>query len=420
MKTASYLVNPLAQKNLVKSVRDFLKKQTHNYRMMIVRTAGAHFFYNLTGQYTSIYTKALGADNILIGLISSFSAVISMIVSMPVGYITDKYNLRHVLGVGMFLNIVMIGLYAFAHDWRWILIAMAINPITMALMFRSQQVIITNGLRDEDRATGMGLRMQIAYLIGLVSPVIGAYLVNYMGGLTVEGIRPLFYIRLAGLIVIYSIVYMKTDNVAPVPREKSSTGFIQDFKDVLDIGGRKLKTMILVGALGAFFWSILDNFAFLYAEEIKGANAYVLGLMPTCETIAYLLFSTTMNRMADTRGRKYAFVIVRPGLWLSFIIAIIAKSPYWLLLAWFLRGIALSTSAYNTLFMELVPAEQRGRWMGLSNTFSAMVRIIAPIIGGFLYDSSFPWLIFVVPLALDMLLRTPILYKWVPETLKTK
>jgi MFS family permease len=126
-----------------------------------------------------------------------------------------------------------------------------------------------------------------------------------------------------------------------------------------------------------------------------------------------------MNRLADTRGRKYAFIVVRPGLWISFIIAIISPNPYWLLVAWFLRGVALSTSAYNTMFMELVPAEQRGRWMGLSNTFSAMMRIIAPVIGGFLYDSSLPWLIFVVPLVVDMFLRIPILYKWVPETLES-
>jgi len=385
--------------------------------MMVVRTAGSHFFYNLTGQYTSIYTKALGADNILIGLISSFSAFISMLISMPVGYITDKYNLRYVLGAGMFLNIIMIGLYAFAQDWRWIFVAMAINPLTMALMFRSQQVIITNDLRDVDRSTGMGLRLQVAYLLGLISPLIAAFIINIMGGLNVEGIRPLYYIRLVGLIIIYSYVYITVNNVTPVPRDKVSTGFFSDFKDVLDTGGRKLKTMILVGALGAFVWSLLESFAFLYAEEVKGADAYILGLMPTCETIAFLLFSTTMNRLADTRGRKYAFIVVRPGLWLSFIIAILATNPYWLLVAWFLRGIALSTTAYDTLYMELVPAEQRGRWMGLSNTFTAMVRIIAPVMGGFLYDSTQSWLIFAVPLAIDMLLRTPILHKWVPETL---
>ena len=386
--------------------------------MMIVRTAGAHFLYNMTGQYTSIFTKALGADNIMIGMISSFSAFISMLVSMPVGYITDKYNLRHVLGVGMLLNIVMIGMYAFAQDWRWIFIAMAINPLTMALMFRSQQVIITNGLRDEDRATGMGLRMQIAMILGLISPVIAALIVDSYGGLSVAGIRPLFYIRFVGLIITYSYVYIKVNDVSPAIRPTSSSGFISDFRDVLEIGGRKLKVMIIVGALGAMVWSILENFAFLYAAEIKGANEFILGLMPTFETIAYILFSTTMNRLADTRGRKYAFLLVRPGLWLSFIISMLAPNPYWLLVAWFLRGIALSTTAYDTLFMEMVPADQRGRWMGLSNTFSAMVRIGAPLLAGFLYDSSFPWLIFAVPLVIDMFIRIPILHLWVPETMK--
>ena len=402
----------------LREIRDFLERQSHNYRMMIVRTTGAHFLFNLTGQYTSIYTKALGADNIMIGMISSFSAFISMLVSMPVGYITDKYNLRHVLGAGMFLNIVMIGLYAFAHDWRWIFIAMAINPLTMALMFRSQQVIITNGLRDEDRATGMGLRMWVAQLLGLISPVLAALIVDSYGGLTVNGIRPLFYIRFTGLIITYSYVYLKVGNIAPITRAKTSTGFLSDFKDVLETGGRKLKVMIVVGALGAMVWSILENFAFLYAAEVKGANEFILGLMPTCETIAYILFSTTMNRIADTKGRKYAFIMVRPGLWLSFIIAILAPNPVWLLVAWLLRGIALSTTAYDTLFLELVPAEQRGRWMGLSNTFSAMVRIGAPILAGFMYDSSYPWLVFTVPLVVDMFIRIPIMHLWIPETMK--
>jgi MFS family permease len=405
-------------RNLLDDIRGFLDRQSHNYRMMVVRSVGSHFFFNLTGQYTSIYTKALGADNVLIGLISSFSAFISMLVSMPVGYITDKYNLRKVLGVGMLLNVVMIGLYAFAQDWRWIFLAMAVNPLAMALMFRSQEVIISNELHDFDRATGMGIRLQVAYLLGLISPIIAAFIVDNMGGLNVRGIRPLYIIRLVGIVIVSVYVYVKTTNINPLPRGKGSTGFIDDFRDVLDTGGRKLKTMILVGSLGAFLWSFLESFAFLYAEEVKNADAYTLGLMPICETIAYLIFSTTTNRLADTRGRKFSFLIVRPGLWLSFVIAILAPAPVWLLVAWFLRGIALSTTAYDTLYLEIVPAEQRGRWMGLSNTFSAMARIIAPIMGGLLYDSRNPWLIFAVPLFIDMVIRTPIMYKWVPETLR--
>jgi len=182
-------------------------------------------------------------------------------------------------------------------------------------------------------------------------------------------------------------------------------------------GGRKLKMMIVVEALGALVWSTMENFVFLYAAEVKGADELVLGLMTTVEIISAIIFSVPMNRFADTRGRKFAFISVRPALWLSFVIVVIAKHPYWLLLAWFLRGLAMSSSAYQTLMMELVPPEQRGRWLGISNTFSALVRVGAPILGGYLYNSSHPSLIFVIPLVVDMVFRIPIMHFMVPETL---
>jgi len=401
----------------LKNGRDFLARQSHNYRMMIVRSGGGMFLFNLTGQYSSIFTKALGADNMTIAWLSSVSSFISMLISMPVGYITDNYNLKKVMGAGLFLNIAMVGMYAFAQDWRWIFVAMVINPFTMALMFRSQQVIITNELDSAERARGMGVRMQIAMILGLISPIPAAFLVKSWGGLTLEGIRPLYYIRFVGMIIIYSYVYIKLTDVLPMPRAKKSTCFIDDFREVLDEGGRKLKVMIVVGALGALVWSTIRSFTYLYAAEIKRADELILGLLPTVETIAFVLFATPMNNLADTRGRKYAFLLVRPALWMFFVLVILAPNQYWLLVAWFLRGIGMSTSAYNTLFLEMVPAEQRGRWMGLSNTFSALIRIGAPLLGGLMYDSNLPWLLFAVPLAVDMLVRIPIFHLWVPETL---
>ena len=401
----------------VREVRDFLSRQSHNYWMMVVRSGGAMFLFNLTGNYSSIYTKALGADNIMIGYLSSVSSFISMIISMPVGWVTDNYNLKKVMGAGMFLHILMIGLYAFAQDWRWILLAMVVNPFTMSLMFRSQQVIIVNGLKPEDRASGMGFRMIIAQILGLLSPIPAALLVDRFGGLNVDGIRPLFVMRLAGMICVYGYVYMRLTDVLPQSGRDSRASFLGDMAEVMK-GGGKLKAMIVVGALGALVWSTMENFVFLYAAEVKGADELVLGLMTTVSTMAAIIFSVPMNRLADTRGRKFAFTSVRPALWLSFAIVVFADNPYWLLPAWFLRGLALSSSAYETLMMELVPPEQRGRWLGISNTFSALVRVGAPILGGYLYDSSYPALIFVIPLVVDMFFRIPILHFMVPETLE--
>ncbi len=100
------------------------------------------------------------------------------------------------------------------------------------------------------------------------------------------------------------------------------------------------------------------------------------------------------------------------------LILVYAPHPSWLILAWAFRGISMSGNAYQTWMLELVPPEQRGRWLGIANTFNSIIRIPAPIIGGLLYSGSYAGLIFLIPLVLELFVRVPICYLKVPETLK--
>ena len=50
----------------LRGLRGFVKRQSHNYRMILVRSAGAYFMMNLTSNY-SIYTTGLGADSVALG-----------------------------------------------------------------------------------------------------------------------------------------------------------------------------------------------------------------------------------------------------------------------------------------------------------------------------------------------------------------
>ena len=402
----------------LRRLRGFLGRQSHNYRMVLVRSAGANSLMNLTGNYTSIYTTGLGADPVTLGSMSSVASFVNTLISLPSGWISDRYDLRRVMGIGMVVQVAMIALYAFARDWTWILLAMAISPLTEALMFRSQTVMISNGLRDEDRAQGFGLRMVFAQVIGLAVPIPAAMLVERFGGLTVEGIRPLFYMRLVGMIVLYLFVYLRLHDVPPQPRHER-TSFVQDFRDVFE-GGRGLKAWIGVGCLGSLVWGMMDPFVFLYAAEVKGADALTLGVLSTVATLASILFAYPVNRIADSRGRKAAIFVVRPALYLWMLMVVLAPNPQWLIVAWIFRGIGGSSNAFEALGLELVPAERRGRWLGITSTFGSILRIPAPIIGGFLYKGANPSLIFLVPLAVDLCLRAPLIAFKVPETLAKK
>jgi len=399
---------------VVRRLRDFLGRQSHNYRMMLVRGGGHTFLYNLTGNYDSIYTTALGADPIMLGSMRGLSGAVNMAISMPSGWLSDIYSLKRILGLGMAAYLLMIAIYAFALDWTWILLAMIVSPFTMALMFRSQNVMISNGLRDEDRATGFGLRNIVAQVAGLISPIPAALLVERFGGLNAEGIRPLYYARLAGLAALYIFVYLKLTDVPPQPRSGKGS-FLQDFREVLE-GKEGLKAWIAVRCLGSVSWSMMEPFTFLYAAQVKGASALTLGTMTTVSTLVSILVSIPINSIADQRGRKVSIYLIRPFLYVWMVLVVVAPSPGWLVVAWAFRGIGMSSSAWETLGLELVPAGQRGRWLGITNTLSSLFRIPAPIIGGILYKGSNPSLLFLIPLAIDLGIRLPILALRVPET----
>ncbi|MFP3951809.1 MAG: MFS transporter [Candidatus Bathyarchaeia archaeon] len=399
---------------VLEDLREFVGRQSHNYRMMLVRSGSAMLLFNLTSNYNSIYTEALGADPVTLGSMSSLSSGINTAISLPSGWLSDIYSLKKIMGLGMAIQVLMVGLYAFARDWTWILIAMALQPFTMALLMRSQSVMMSNGLNDEDRATGFGLRMTLAQILGLLSPIPAALLVDHFGGLNVEGIRPLYYLRFAGLAIAYAYIFSRLTDVPPRPRSDEGS-IIEDFKVVLR-QGEGLKAWIGVGVLGGLVWGTINPFIFLYAKNVKGADALTLGLMTTISTVISIILAIPVNRLADTRGRKFTILVTRPALWIWFVILILAPHPNWLIVGWLFRGIGMSSSAYNTLAMELVPKEHRGRWLGITNAFSSLVRIPAPLLGGFLYEDINPSLVFVVSLLADMLIRMPLLALKVPET----
>ena len=401
----------------IRNALDFLKRQSHNYRILLTRSALSTMFMNLTNQYSSIYANLLGADYVALGTMRSIGSVVGMIIALPAGWISDRYNLKKVYIIGLFIQLLWIAMYAFAQDWTWILMASLISPFTMALMMRSQTIIISKGLKNEDRAQGFALRSVISQILGLVAPVPAAFLVTYWGGtdeITINGIRPLYYVRLFGMSLIAIYAWWRLQDVPPQKRRAKSS-FLNDFKEVFK-EGKGLYLWIIQSALGSIIMGLYMTFTYVYAKDVKGADAYVLSLMTAASTLATILLSLPMSRLTDTRGRRFAALISRPARFIWMLMFVWAPEPYWLIVAYFFRGVSMSSNAFQTWSLELVSPEMRGRWLGVTNMINAIVRIPAPIIGGYLFENVNPDLVFLIPVALSMFLRTPILAK-IPETL---
>ena len=393
-------------------VLDFVRRQTRNYRVLLVRKLGYNLFGRLSNQYTSLYAVSLGVDMIGLGTLNSVGSAVSTILSLPVGRLVDRYSLRKMMLFAMILEILVPFAYVFA--WNWILLIPALIFFQLT-GFRSiavavENVYIASSVKNEDRASGFGVATVLATIGGTLAPIIAAYLVIAFGGINAAGIRPLFIIQLAGLIPLAIAIFL---NLTETSKSGFGTGegtnnFLRDFRSLFE-NAKGLKRFIFMECLGDFSMGMVFPFAMVFAVEGKNADPLILGYMGMAATLSNMIFAIPIGRLADRIGRKKTLTLMRPIMYASYLLIAFAPGAYWLILAWAFLGFPWEWIVWSAMSMEMVPEDQRGRWSGMLMLFDNVVRIPAPIIGGIIYETVGPTVLFLLPVAIDLFLRVPVL-----------
>ena len=400
-------------------VRDFTREQSRNYRVLLVRGIMASFLTQLVRNFSNLYIIELGATPFQLSTVRSVGSALSAVIAVPAGWLSDVYSIKKIMVFGMFLQVFSVACYAFAQDWRWIIVAMVFGTLTMTLVFRTQNVIIANSLTGANRATGFGMRNTVIQFFSVFAPTAGGLLVHLFGGISTEGIRPLYYVQLVGFTVILFYVWRNLEEVEPTGEAEAGKLFGQ-YREMFR-GRRYLGRWALLQSLGSVTWGLSMPFTFVYAAEFKGADSLTIGYMGTCMVVFAMILAVPMGALADSRGRKFTIYLTRPFFWGSYLLLVFAPvgATWMLMLAWCCRGVMMSSAAFQAMSMEMVPREYRGRWTGFVNMLQNLIRVPAMLLGGWLYESVNPALVFIIPVVVDALIRIPLLTT-IPDTLKNR
>ena len=399
----------------------FLRRQKHNYRVAVVRASANRFLLSLTQQYSSIYTVALGADSVQLGMVNSIGSAISSLISMPVGWGIDRYGIRrlYLLGIALLAGDALI--YGLARGWQTIIVATVLASVAMRLTGTGCSVICADSVHNEDRVTAQNVCVTFSSVSSMMSPLIAAYLVTSCGGINVEGIRPLYYLRFVGygLVFLFVALYLREPQGGALRRDGGRLSFAVAYRQLFE-GRKGLPRWILIASLTGLPMAMTTPFLQLFAHEIKGADQYVLGAMATAMVVTRLLFGVPLGRLADSIGRKRTIYLITPLWYASFLMLILATGPVMLVLAGALQTFYfISSGATSAMTIELVPVDCQGRWSGLLGLCAGLVAVPAPMLGGLLWRELGPIYVFLLPLAIDLLLRIPLLSS-VPETLQAQ
>jgi len=398
----------------------FLKRQQWDWKITVVRTSLDRFAYQIIFPYLSLYIVALGATATELGIVNSLGMIAAGVISPLTGWFIDRSGPKkiYLLGIG-FLAISYLT-YAVAQSWLITVLAMVAYWLGFSVSIQSCATICGNCLANEDRATGMTICETVAAgLLGMAGPMLGAWLVILFGGVNVSGIRPLFFV--SAIITAFSFVVIWTQLSGKMERSRSKTRphIFHDLYQVLK-EGKHLNRWLIISAVNSVPLAMVFPFSQVFAHEIKGADPFILGAMVTGSALTSIVFAIPLGRLADRVGRKRILYLTMPLFWVSNLMLVWATTPAFLLIAGILQGFYyIGAPIAAAMERELVPPEQMGRWLGIVRFSRMLFNAPIAVLSGIIWDRIGPQYVFLAFIALDLILRAPLLIR-MPETLRLR
>jgi MFS family permease len=404
----------MSLRSLVQRSLRFTQRQTHDFKVMLVRRTAHGLATGLTTQYSSLYATLLGASPVQLGSLQSVGNAVSAAASLPAGWFIDYYSLKNIFLLGTAMLAAAGLLYFSAPTWTWLYGAVIIYYLGSRITCTACTVTCAAELPNEGRATGRGLCRTLASPVALATPLLAAWLISRLGGIRLEGLRPLFVIQALIFVAIFLLLLTQLSSTharnGPPAGRQILSGFVQVFQQGPDVA----RLMIVMGLM-ELPWTIAQPFMPVYAHQFKGADEFVLGGIAMTSVLVPMLASIPLGRLADRHGRKKLLFAIAPLTYAANLLLILAPgsgsgATFCLLAYGVLFGFnSISMALASSMTAEIVPQEQMGRWIGIVGLFRGLLSIPAPTVGGLIWEHFGPQYVFLAAIAVDVLVRLPLL-----------
>jgi MFS family permease len=227
----------------------------------------------------------------------------------------------------------------------------------------------------------------ITNFIGNGSGILGALAVPFV---LEKYTFPMGYVlsfAVAGALIFLSWIFLSLTREPAIYSNKPSVSQLDYFRSLPDIlrRDRNFRAYLLAQIIFALS-GMATGFLVVYAVQAwdlpdAEASGYMIALQVGL-ALANLLFGF----LADRKGHKLSLEICMLLSILVLVLAILAPSPWWFFIIFFLRG-AVNAGTFISgisIVYEFTEPENRPTYIGLANTIPGIVAAIAPMIGGWL------------------------------------
>jgi MFS family permease len=319
----------------------------------------------------SYAVEHLGYSLSLIGVIISVHYFSDTVVKIFAGYLLDRFSLRLILQVGLF--IAYLGLWAMYNiHIPWVLI---VSSAIFGIGVSPVWIICLSSINEEKRAEHMGF-LYALWLAGLgLGPVVINFLLDKSYSISFWVISLLWLI--SGVLSI-GVSSNKQQPHLSIPRKQQITQFWSRLKTM----GPLFPGMILQTMAASMLLPILPH----YAASHLGLSHSDYSLMLIIGGASTIVFLIPMGKLSDRFGGKW-FMIVGFCTFALTLYSMTMVTMYTIVLGLaIILGLSYAAvlPAWNALLAHFIPQDQKGVGWGLFSSLEGIGIILGPVIGGWL------------------------------------
>jgi len=328
------------------------------------------------------YAESFQVSYTLVGFVVSSFAVTRMVLDMPAGLLSKRFNKKIIMIAGLTLISTSSVLAGLATNYSILIVARLIEGAGSALYVTTATVFLAQISGKEKRGQWMSLYMGMLLLGSIFGPTFGGILAD-----TFDIRAPFFaYAIVTGLGVLPTLALPRLNNSGNTSSHLKRGEILSDMKQVLYSPSFLLVTFAV---FTMFFLrtGVRTTLVPLFASNNLGLDSTSIGLVLTIAGITTAITMTPMGAVSDKIGRKIPlalclFLTAGITLLIPFSTDLLTLSVT-LAIYGAVIGFSGPSAAYIT---DLSPPDKLEISMGLYRMISDFGFVIGPLLLGFVAD----------------------------------
>jgi multidrug resistance protein len=334
------------------------------------------------------YATRLGANAATVGaLVAVFS--VAQLVSAPAwGWMSDRHGRRPAILVGLLVSAVGYVIFAFAGS-LWVLFLSRIIQGLGGGTIGVVQAYVADITEGKDRAKALGWLSAVTSLGAVIGPALGSILID-AGGRAAPGLGSA---TLCVLVSVFAWRYLVESHAVPTTAErKALAGHKRGgaIRTVLLHPAEPASRLIWIYAIaiGAFYGTT-PMLPLILADRLavteQNVGYFVMYLCAMGVIVRTVLLGRMIEWLGEARVARVGLVFLAVGL--ATVARITSYPTMWIAMTLMPIGTGFLFPCITAMLSRVVPAVQRGLYMGVQHTFGGVSRVLFPLIVGFGMDA---------------------------------